>query len=182
MEFRKAQSADIDEIVRILKCGSARLRACGVDQWQRGYPDRGTVEADVASGVGMALCDEGGDMAAYGAVIFSGEAAYDDITGGGWLTDGPYAVVHRLCVAERFLGRGCGVGFMRRAEEFVSGRAASIRIDTHPDNMIMQGLLRRTGFTYCGDVVIESRRLAFEKILTPLAAELPAAGRACREK
>ena len=27
----------------------------------------------------------------------------------------------------------------------------------------MQGLIRKMGFTYCGDVTIESRRLAFEK-------------------
>jgi hypothetical protein len=41
----------------------------------------------------------------------------------------------------------------------------SLRIDTHPDNQIMQSLISSLGFTYCGDVVIESRRLAYEKIL-----------------
>lgn len=29
----------------------------------------------------------------------------------------------------------------------------------------MQGLIRKAGFVYCGDVTIESRRLAFEKPL-----------------
>ena len=38
-------------------------------------------------------------------------------------------------------------------------------IQNHPDNKIMQGLIRSLGFNYCGDVVIESRRLAYEKIL-----------------
>lgn len=164
MEFRKAGCRQTGEIADILSGGSARLRVQGVDQWQRGYPNRATVEADVAAGVGMVLC-EGEAVAAYGAVIFTGEPAYDDISGGVWLSDGPYAVIHRLCVAEPFLGRGCGAEFMRRAEEFVRGRVASLRIDTHPDNVIMQRLVRRAGFTYCGDVVIESRRLAFEKLL-----------------
>ena len=48
-------------------------------------------------------------------------------------------------------------------EAMAAERVRSIRIDTHPDNQIMQGLIRTMGYTYCGDVVIESRRLAYEK-------------------
>jgi RimJ/RimL family protein N-acetyltransferase len=54
---------------------------------------------------------------------------------------------------------------MLAAEAMAAERVKSIRIDTHPDNRIMQGLIGRLGYTYCGDVVIESRRLAYEKIL-----------------
>ena len=61
------------------------------------------------------------------------------------------------------LGSGCATEFMRRTEQFVRPHVKSIRIDTHPDNIPMQGLIRKMGFTYCGDVTIESRRLAFEK-------------------
>ncbi len=164
MEYGKISRADIDDVMRIVEAAKGRLRSRGVDQWQRGYPCRESIEADVAAGVGMALRDEDG-IAAYGAVIFTGEPAYDHIRGGRWLTDGPYAVVHRLCVAEGRLGRGCATEFMRRTEEYVRGRVASIRIDTHPDNIPMQGLIRKCGFTYCGDVTIESRRLAFERPL-----------------
>ena len=49
------------------------------------------------------------------------------------------------------------------AEAMAAERAESMRIDTHPDNKIMQGLIASLGYTYCGDVVIESRRLAYEK-------------------
>lgn len=164
MEYGKIGEADIDSVMRMVEAAKERLRRRGVDQWQRGYPCRESIEADVAAGVGMALRDEDG-IAAYGAVIFTGEPAYDHIRGGEWLTDGPYAVVHRLCVAEDRLGRGCATEFMRRTESFVRPRAASIRIDTHPDNIPMQGLIRKSGFVYCGDVTIESRRLAFEKPL-----------------
>ena len=78
MEFRKAVYSDVDEIVEIVKGGQERLRAQGIDQWQRGYPNRGSIEADVAAEVGMVLCD-GGRVAAYGAVIFTGEPAYEAI-------------------------------------------------------------------------------------------------------
>ena len=164
MIFRKATIADIDSISQIILAASARLGAAGVDQWQRGYPNRGSVEQDVAAGVGMVLC-EGDTIITYGAVIFSGEPAYNDITNGEWLTQGEYAVIHRLCVSETFVGMGFARRFMEAAEAMASERVASMRIDTHPQNMIMQGLVKKLGYSYCGDVVIESRRLAYEKLI-----------------
>jgi GNAT superfamily N-acetyltransferase len=164
MIFRKATIADIEAIVDIMAAASARLGAAGIDQWQRGYPNRTSVEKDVAEGVGMVL-SEGDTILVYGAVIFTGEPAYNDLTGGEWLTTGDYACVHRLCANEIFVGMGFSKHFMMAAEAMASERVKSIRIDTHPDNKIMQGLISRLGYTYCGDVVIESRRLAYEKIL-----------------
>ena len=164
MIFRKATIADIDSISQIILAASARLGAAGVDQWQRGYPNRGSVEQDVAAGVGMVLC-EGDTIITYGAVIFSGEPAYNDITNGEWLTQGEYAVIHRLCVSETFVGMGFARRFMEAAEAMASELVASMRIDTHPQNVIMQGLVKKLGYSYCGDVVIESRRLAYEKLI-----------------
>ena len=162
MIFRKATQADIDSIEHIMAAASARLGAAGIDQWQRGYPNRTSVECDVEAGVGMVLC-EGETVLVYGAVIFTGEPAYNDLTGGEWLTQGDYACVHRLCTNEIFVGMGFSKHFMLAAEAMAAERVKSIRIDTHPDNKIMQGLIASLGYTYCGDVVIESRRLAYEK-------------------
>ena len=164
MIFRKATIEDIDSVTAMIKAASARLGAAGIDQWQRGYPNRESVERDVENGVGMVLC-EGDTIIAYGAVIFTGEPAYNDLTGGKWLTEGDYAVVHRLCVNEIFVGMGFAKRFMSAAEAMASESVKSMRIDTHPDNKIMQSLIDRMGYNYCGDVVIESRRLAYEKIL-----------------
>lgn len=164
MIFRKATEQDITAIEQIIRAASARLGAAGIDQWQRGYPNRSSIEKDVTEGVGMVLC-EGDTILVYGAVIFTGEPAYNDLTGGEWLTQGEYACVHRLCTNEIFVGMGFSKHFMLAAEAMASERVKSIRIDTHPDNKIMQGLICRLGYTYCGDVVIESRRLAYEKLL-----------------
>ena len=57
MIFRKATIADIEAIVDIMATASARLGAAGIDQWQRGYPNRTSVEKDVAEGVGMVLSE-----------------------------------------------------------------------------------------------------------------------------
>ena len=165
MIFRKAEIKDIDTIEQIMLAASGRLGAAGIDQWQRGYPNRTSVERDVADGVGYVVCDNE-QIVAYGAIIFTGEVAYNDLTGGEWLTAGDYAVVHRLCVAADRVGQGWSRCFMQCAEQLAQENSLpSIRIDTHPDNQIMQSLISSLGFTYCGDVVIESRRLAYEKIL-----------------
>ena len=164
MIFRHATTADIDRVTEIVAHASKRLGKAGIDQWQRGYPNRESIVQDVENGVGMILC-MGAEILAYGAVIFTGEKAYDDITGGDWLTQGEYAVIHRLCVSEIFVGMGFAKQFMRAAEAMAAERVNSMRIDTHPDNVIMQKMIGSLGYTYCGDVVIESRRLAYENLL-----------------
>jgi len=164
MIFRKATNEDIELVEAMVLAASKRLGAAGIDQWQRGYPNRTSIEQDVAGGVGMVL-SEGATIIAYGAVIFTGEPAYDGLTGGKWLTSGEYAVVHRLCVSEIFVGMGFAKRFLSAAEAMAAERVGSMRIDTHPDNKIMQSLVGSLDYTYCGDVVIESRRLAYEKIL-----------------
>lgn len=165
MIFRAAETGDVDRVTQIISEASARLGSAGIDQWQRGYPNRASVERDVEQGVGRVLCD-GEQIVAYGAVIFTGEEAYRDLMGGEWLTSGNYAVVHRLCVASDRVGQGWSRCFMMCAEEWARENSLpSIRIDTHPDNKIMQNLIASSGYTYCGDVIIESRRLAYEKVL-----------------
>ena len=170
MIFRKATHADIDRIAEIISYASQRLHKAGIDQWQRGYPNRQSVENDVNNGVGMVL-SLGNEILAYGAVIFTGEKAYDDLTGGEWLTRSNttaprYAVIHRLCVSEIFVGMGFAKQFVQAAEAMATERAESMRIDTHADNRTMQHLMRSMGYTYCGIIYFESRSLtAFEKIL-----------------
>lgn len=113
----------------------------------------------------MVLCDEG-EVALYGAVIFSGEPVYDKITGGKWSSEEDYMVVHRLCVAAEFGNKGLATEFMERGEELARRKGIFyFRIDTHPKNIFVQKMLLRLGFEYRGDVYFESLRVAFEKKL-----------------
>ena len=155
-------------MAEIMAAASRRLGAAGVDQWQRGYPNRASVERDVEEGVGYVLVKDD-DVVAYGAMVFTGEPAYAEIADGEWLTsEGDYAVVHRMCVAEEYVGKGYGRRFMAEAERVAAQSKRSMRVDTHADNKVMQHLMPSMGYTYCGIIYFESRYLtAFEKILTP---------------
>lgn len=164
--FRPATEEDVARVVEIIGSAQRRLRESGIDQWQNGYPNRARVEEDVRLGYGRVLCCEG-EVVAYGALTYDGESAYEKLQGGEWLTtQGPYLTIHRLCVAEGEVGHGRGREFMVAAQrEAATKGVRSVRVDTHPDNKIMQGLIGSLGYRYCGTVVYESLRLAYEKLL-----------------
>lgn len=166
--LRPAEAEDITTILEFVGGAQRRLAESGIDQWQNGYPNRERIENDVLAGVGRVLCIDGRAIA-YGAVVYTGESAYNNLQGGSWLTEGThYATIHRLCVADEEVGKGVGKAFMALVEKEVALRGvASIRVDTHPDNRIMQSLISSLGYTYCGTVTYESPRLAYEKRLTP---------------
>ncbi len=165
MEFRLAVVEDAMRAWELINQAKAYMNRMGRCQWTDEYPSLGHIESDIANGYGYVLC-LGGVPMAYGALIFTDEPVYDDIDGA-WLSDMPYAVLHRLCVADEM--RGCGVGaeYMRCAEALIRRRGVgSFRVDTNWDNANMLSILEKCGFAYCGDVVYpQGSRRAFEKLL-----------------
>ncbi len=168
--FRQAAPREVPFIMQIIRQAQARMHAAGSRQWQDGYPAPGHISADIGRGCGYVLCRPGARerhaVIAYGAVVFDGEPAYEDLEGE-WLTDGPYVVVHRIAVADGERGKGVASEFLRRVEEMARERGVgAFRIDTNHDNRPMLRLLERTGFTPCGKIVYRSgERLAFEKAI-----------------
>lgn len=163
--FRKADMADVPAISAILKQAVTRMLVEGKCQWNENYPTATHVRADIANGAGYVL-ESNGTVVGYGAVIFTGEPAYDHLKGS-WLTDGRYVVVHRLAVNRESKERGLGRTFMQAVEEYAkTKKVPSFRVDTNFDNDAMLTLLHRLGFTHCGEIRYESGpRLAFEKKL-----------------
>ena len=51
---------------------------------------------------------------------------------------------------------------------------SNIRIDTHLDNRIMQHVIKKYGFTYCGIIYLASgdERLAYQQIISNLIPSL----------
>lgn len=165
LKFRKATHDDITDIANILEMAVERMLAEGKKQWNHNYPTATHVLSDVERGVGYVLeCD--GKVAGYGAVVLDGEPAYDNIEGR-WLSGVNYVVVHRLAISALSQRRGLGMEFLKAVERFaMSENIPSFRIDTNFDNNRMLGLLKKAGFTYCGEVRYEAGpRKAFEKLL-----------------
>lgn len=165
MEYRPLTESDLPAVMALIDEAKAHLKRLGIDQWQTGYPDRSTLEGDLAAENGYLLTDEKGP-AGYLVVDFGGEASYGDIRGA-WKTAGPYAVIHRMVIADRCKGRGLTGGMFAFAERLCLARGiGSIKIDTGAENEAMGHLLEKNGFVRCGTITFDgSDKIAFEKVL-----------------
>lgn len=174
MRIREATYSDIDAIAALYDSARRYFAGAGIDQWQTGGPDADSAFADIEDGICYVVADGEGRIEATFVCDFSGEPAYDRLTSGQWSFDGEYAGLHRVAVDDRLKGRGIGgemVAFVeRRCRE--SG-VECIRSDTHPDNLSMQRMLEKNGFSPCGTTTypIDGRRVVFEKILFPEKTE-----------
>lgn len=170
MEFLQASHRHLDRICCITDQAKRQLHDLGLSQWQNGYPSRQVWEADI---------DE---HRAYIAVerdivigVFAFQTAPDAsyaVIDGHWQTDGAYASMHRVCVADGCKGRGvAGKMFAFGAHMAYELGFPSIRIDTHPGNVPMRKALAKAGFQMCGEVRLAEGcekgdlRVAFEKVL-----------------
>lgn len=175
MDIRPAQAQDIDTLMELYAQGRSALAALGIDQWQGGYPDRATIESDVAREETFVIEGEGeiGGVAMIGA---GGESDYDSIDGA-WLTDSDsseptYLVVHRIATSTARTHRGYASRLIGFAEQRARNLGCkSVRIDTHPGNVRMRGLMGKLGFKECGIIMIShssegtSERIAYEKLV-----------------
>ncbi len=94
----------------------------------------------------------------YGADI---EPTYAVIEDGAWIGRSEYGVIHRIATAvdTRGVGRYC--------INWGLEKSGHLRIDTHPDNTVMQSMLEKCGFTKCGIIYVEEDdypRYAYELV------------------
>ncbi|MEE0707146.1 MAG: GNAT family N-acetyltransferase [Adlercreutzia sp.] len=170
MDIIVARPEHVEAMTAITNRAKANMAAMGIDQWQAGYPDRATWEADVAEGMAYVGLESGRVVAAF-RYSNTPEAAYGTLKGE-WLTAGPYATIHRCAVDPDERGRG----LIAELFQFACDKAAaegmtSMRIDTHTDNAPMGRAVEKFGFTYCGAITLTEgpeaggARIAFEKVL-----------------
>ena len=165
MIFRLANLGDIPQIMPMFEDAVAHMLREGKQQWDNTYPSFSHILEDVNSGNGYVMT-EGDTVVAYGAVVFTGEPAYEGLKGE-WLTDGPYVVIHRIVVAQKSQGRGIATTFFKMVEKLASEKGiVGFRIDTNFDNYQMLHLMEKCDFEYCGEVSYErGERKAFEKLI-----------------
>ncbi len=167
MEFRKSIKSDIKEIINIIEEAQSYFKANGIDQWQNGYPNEESIMNDIESGESYVLLKDD-KVIATAYLSFSGESDYDVIYDGKWISQGDYAVVHRVAVSSNIKGHGVAGELFKCIEKICLGNNIKhIKIDTHRQNKSMQRLLSKNGFKYCGVIYLEdnSERIAFEKVL-----------------
>ena len=167
MEFRKSTTDDIEDILNIIRQAQEYLKDAGIDQWQNGYPNKETIEKDIKEEHSYVLV-ENNKVIATAAISFDEEKTYSTIFEGSWLSDKTYAVIHRIAVERSLKGSGLASIIIKETERLsLQKGVASIKVDTHKNNLSMQRFLEKNGFSYCGIIYLEdgSKRLAYEKFI-----------------
>lgn len=169
VECRRAEERDLDDMEVILAQAKAVL--CPIGQWNGDYPAREDFLDDMNRGECYVLTC-GGEVGGFFTLSTQPESGYAAITDGKWSADEPYAVIHRCAIAEKWRGSGLADRMISECEQLALSQSLGwLRVDTHKKNKAMQGLIRRNGFQYRGNVLVDvpphhdPRRVAYEKRL-----------------
>lgn len=90
---------------------------------------------------------------------------YATILEGKWLNNQPYATIHRIATNPEHAGKGVAKAtFEHLIKQAKLLDFHEIRIDTHPDNHIMQHIITTSGFEYRGIILVadQTERLAYQ--------------------
>lgn len=169
--FRIATTEYIPEIWAILQGAISRRKEEGSDQWQDGYPNPAVLQDDIEKNVGFVLTVNE-SIAGYFAILINDEPEYQNIDGS-WLTDGDFIAVHRIAIAENYLGKGLAKLMFKYFEEYACNKNIfSIKADTNFDNPTMLHIFKKMSYQYCGEVAFRGKpRKAFEKVLSAKTLE-----------
>lgn len=163
MRIRPAVPGDFAQIMPLYDKARAFMTAGGnTKQWSDGYPWQWLLEEDMEK-ASLFVCEKAGRIEAVFMFFIGTEPTYQVIEDGAWPDSRPYGTIHRLVSSGRiprtadFCIRWCAGQ--------CAARSASLRGDTHEDNLPMQRVFERNGFVRCGRIYTESAsmRIAYQK-------------------
>ena len=165
MKIRKTIESDLNRIMDIYRFAREFMEKNGnPNQWGlNNWPPIDLIRSDIKEGNSYVCTNDEGKVIGtfyyiYGKDI---EPTYHKIENGKWISDEPYGVVHRIA------GDGSEKGIGAFCINWAYEKCKYLRIDTHEDNIVMQNLVKKLGFEYCGIIYVrdgKDPRLAYEKI------------------
>lgn len=160
--IRKTPLSELDTLMDIFEQGRRIMRKNGnTKQWTGGYPTPEIIRKDILNGNSYICLNEQQEIIGTFAFIPGIDPTYLHIYEGEWLEDTlPYGVIHRLASTEA--SRGVAAACL----QWCYRQIPNLRADTHRDNRILQHILQKHGFRYCGIIYLQNgdERLAFQKV------------------
>ena len=166
MIIRKANKADLDNIMLMYKSCVKGMLANDIDQWDESYPNTEVIIEDLIAQTYF--------VAEENSIIIGGinidqnqDKTYLEIN---WEDKSNSSlVVHRLGVEEEFWNKKIGKDFMLFTEKLVIERGLkSIRLDTYSGNPKAMEFYRRLGYSELGTIDLKPNKdkyHCFEKII-----------------
>ena len=159
MTVRNAVFEDLPEISKIYDRARTFMRETGnPNQWGTHNPPLSVLHRDIAAGQLYVLIDDQKIQGVFALII--GEDPTYRVIDGTWHSNDTYGTIHRIASG------GNEKGIFSACIDFCIKRIGYLRIDTHEDNRIMQHLILKHGFRYCGIIHVAdgSPRLAYDRI------------------
>jgi predicted GNAT family acetyltransferase len=169
MRIQLSKIEDITEIMIIISDAKQYLKSQNIDQWQNGYPNAEQVENDIKNGESYVVMNDKNIIIATAMFTTNKESTYKVIDGN-WIIneDENYGVIHRMAIKKEFRKFGLATFLFDEFHlQLLEKNIKSLKIDTHEDNLGMQTLIKKLGYTYCGIIYTNynAKRLAFEKVI-----------------
>lgn len=143
-QIRLARTEELDRIMALYHSAQTfMIRNGNPTQWDRFYPTRELLEADISRKTCYVMTADGGIHGVF-VLRFGEDPTYRIIENGAWLNDAPYVTIHRLA------SDGTVRGVFRACADFCLGFSDNLRVDTHADNLPMQRSIEAYGFRRCG--------------------------------
>ena len=158
MQIRQAIMEDLGRIIQIYGIAKKYMDDNGNStQWKPGYPTCDMIQADITKKQ-LYVCTENEQIHGVFAFILGEDETYRVIENGAWLDASPYGTIHRLA------SDGQVKGIFTTCVSFCASIEPHLRADTHHDNLTMQHLLEKSGFTCCGIIYVAdgTPRIAYE--------------------
>jgi len=160
MEIRFTKESDIPQILNIYaKARSFMVEHGNPTQWAKGAPDENSLRKDIQNKASFIVQNGARILGTF--ALYHKDGNYQEIDGS-WLNGEPYVVIHRIASIQK------GVGTFILHD--VCSRYKNVRVDTHKDNIPMQNLLKKLGFSHCGTIILldkdHSPREAYMKVNT----------------
>ena len=149
--IRPARLEDFDAVWDVLQSGRQYLKDQNLPQWQTGCgPREEEIKARLQAEESYVLVLDG-IISGYTALVPEPDGS-PPMSEGAWaMCDTPYVAIHRVALGENCRGKGHAGGFLRDMVTIAGALGyRDIRIDTHPDNVIMQKVIEQAGFIKCG--------------------------------
>ena len=159
MEIRKTCPEEIHFIMKMYEKARMFMASHGnPHQWGNHYPGIHVIMKDIEDGCSY-VCEEHGRIIATFYYHFGPDDTYARIYRGQWLNERPYGAVHRIT------SDGTVKGAASFCLDWAFSQCGNLKIDTHQDNVVMQHLLDRNGFSYCGIIYTDdcTERMAYQK-------------------
>ncbi len=158
--IRNATLNDLNNILAIYDIARDFMRKNGnPTQWANGYPNATVLTEDIEESR-LFVLEENEKLVGVFMFTLDEEPTYKIIEKGAWRDSSVYGTIHRVA------SNGTRGGVLGEVIAFCEKQCRHLRIDTHRDNTVMQNLLIKNGFSYCGIIYLANgdERLAYEKI------------------